>query len=546
MMFPENEKVHGNGQNSRRSFTSTDHPRTSDNLCEILAKIGEDDSSDRGLGTQARRPQEHNQDDTNDKGSDYIIEDDPLRDQCEAISWLQELDIGCSLVKRWFEKARDDEMPIVVAATLTSTLVHHFLATDSVHNPKKRIGSCGEVLNLFFERQKQDAKDGGCVHSTGGGHENEAHGDHKGPPCYKFRKGIPLIIFSRSLKDFILRKQQPGFLSSIEQKPIHSYFLTPAEDAEREHTCSLGAVCSKLDYEGCISIFKTLWNIHFTGPQNSCVVPTEMFVDFVENYEPCGTPDCPCNLMQTSFAWYVQVILESAKSFIWKNGKPNPINCRIQALRLSQEILASVEVVQAIDTKDSFTFGPNMHWQCQALRNMVQKILETSLFDLLHQSPLIAGRQSSNLLQCALFNALPLMDQTGMFGTVLYFYKVCQFATSSEQPIPVLDNLCTIFRQSVFMGEFPTKNFELFYVRFMKMPRKAAKDSGRKGGRVHGELDWDKSYWLQEGHQDRILQSNISCWFDLNSEEKSSMASSGLVWRVLTRGSDCQRVRSFR
>lgn len=542
IMFPGDDKVYSN-QQYRQPLTSTNDPRNSDNLYNILAKLMEEESSDRNLDTQAQRPKENIlQRPKDDEVSDYIIEGDPLRDKCEAMSWLLELDIGCSLVQRWFEEVRDNKMSIVLAATLTLTLARHFLATDRLNNSKKGIGRCGEVLHLIYERLEQDIKSCGCPRSTGMRPQDDDQGNHGADTCYKFRNGTSLVTFGCALDDFISRKQKPDFLGSVERRPIQTCFSTLAEGSDQERVCSMGAACCKLDYEGCISIFKSLWNLHLNGPKDQRVLPT-VFVNFVNIVEKhnrgCDVPDCSCNTcppiphsayLQTSIVWYVQIILESARSFIRKDGKPSTVNCRIQTLRLSQEILASVENVMAINTEDSRTFGHRTDLRNRALRRLTQKVLATPRFDLLHQSPLIAGEESSHLLDFALENGLALLDENGMFGTVLYFYKVCQFVTGNDKPNPVLDNLCDIFLESVFMGEFPTKNFELLYLRFRKMHRKLSKDSGRKGGSARRELDWDKIEWVGDGPQDRISHSNISFWHELNEQ---SLVLDGKFWACL-------------
>lgn len=111
-----------------------------------------------------------------------------------------------------------------------------------------------------------------------------------------------------------------------------------------------------------------------------------------------------------------------------------------------------------IHTEGFCTSRPHVRQQIRGLEDMMRAILGTPRFDL-HQSPLAAGRLSGILLQHALHDALPMLDQRCMFGTVLYLHKVCQFATSGEGPIPVLDTLCDIFREPVFMGEFSKKSF---------------------------------------------------------------------------------------
>lgn len=224
------------------------------------------------------------------------------------------------------------------------------------------------------------------------------------------------------------------------------------------------------------------------------------------------------------------MILESARSFVWKDEKPNTFNCRVQSLKLSQEITESVDRVIAIDTQNALRPAPGIYSRNKALRNITQRIVETSQFDLFHRSPLIAERQTSGLLVTTLRSGLALLDEEGTFGTVLYFYKVCQFATGNGNPVPILDNFCDIFRESVFLGEFPTKNFENLDARFRNMRRKVSKDPGRKKGKAHEELDSNHT-WMVEGRQSRISHSDVSSWFFLRER---AWDLDGQVWARLS------------
>ncbi|KUI68057.1 hypothetical protein VM1G_03601 [Cytospora mali] len=533
VMFPQDEVYSGHG-NKTRCPSPSDKPTTSYNFYEVLAKIGEDESSDRNLEIHTEHQQKHNAEKSNSEVPNYIIEGDLLREQCEAISWLLELDIGCSLVKRWFEKARDNEIPIIIAETLTVSLLSHIMEREMQQMAKKQDGGCKRIMRLLVEGQ-QDGRAGSDMPSAIGGQENKARGCRGEPSYCNFRNLSSLFVFCTALREFILRKDEPSFLTTIQRKPLHCYFDTPAREAEREE--AFRAEHSKVghlptrdkakahralmeryvkDYEGCILIFKSLWDDHFNnpGPIDISVLQMQNFFDCIQKSEPhqassyISTGAFPT----TSIAWYLQVILESAKSFVWKDGNLNPVSCRIQALRIGQEILGSLEKVLAIDTVNSFVSNPKVRRHIQSLRETIQAILATPQFDLFHQSPIMSGRLNNTLLQFAFSDGLDLLDQMGIFGTVLHLYKACQFVTSGESSIPVLDSLCDIFRESVFMGEFPTRNFEIIYFRFMKIPRKSAKDCDREEGCGYRKLDRYKTDWIY-AKQNRIQQSDISSWF---------------------------------
>ncbi|KUI55224.1 hypothetical protein VP1G_02721 [Cytospora mali] len=534
VMFPQDE-VHSDHGNKTRYPIPSDKPTTSYNFYEVLAKIGGDESSNLNLEMHPEHQQKHNTEKSKFEVPEYIIEGDLLREQCEAMSWLLELDIGCSLVKQWFEKARDNEIPIVVVETLTVSVLNHIMEKEMQQIAKKQDGSCKEIMRLLVGGQ-QDGSAGGDMPSISGGQENEARGCHGGPSYCNFRNLSSLIVFCNAFREFILRKNEPGFLTTIQRKPLHCYFDTPAREAEREE--AFRAEYSKIghlptrdkakahrafmerhakDYEGCILIFKSLWHDHFNNPEpiDLSVLQMNSFFDWIQKYEPHQDSSYISTqaLPTTSLAWYLQVVLESAKSFVWKDGKLNPVSCRIQALRFGQEIVGSLDKVLAIDTVNSFVSDPKLRRDLQVLRETVQVILAIPRFDLLHQSPIMSGRLNNTLLQFAFSKGLELLDQMGMFGTVLHLYKACQFVTGGESSISVLDSLCDIFRESVFMGDFPTRNFEIIHFRFMKIPRKSTKEFDRNEGCGYRRLDRYKENWIY-AKQNRIQHSDISSWFD--------------------------------
>lgn len=153
--------------------------------------------------------------------------------------WLLELDIDCTLVKGWFEKVRNNEIQIALAATLTSTMVHHFLARDSDHNDNRRIACCYRVLNLLSAYHQLNAEVSSSLLSPGGGQEDVTKGDYDDEVLYtSFRNGSSISVFSIAFRSLIICRHQPGFLTSIERKPLHCYLDTPAKEAELEDNLS--------------------------------------------------------------------------------------------------------------------------------------------------------------------------------------------------------------------------------------------------------------------------------------------------------------------
>jgi hypothetical protein len=81
-------------------------------------------------------------------------------------------------------------------------------------------------------------------------------------------------------------------------------------------------------------------------------------------------------------------------------------------------------------------------------------------FDLYHQSPWVAGASMSAVLATAQHFGPELLNQGGVFGSLLHLYNMLRHVDFSIPEIPVLEKLCDVFFEQVFMDKTrPTSRF---------------------------------------------------------------------------------------
>lgn len=460
---------------------------------------------DRDIETEFFRQQE--EEDSDIPAVTYTILDDPLAELVDPSTWLLELDQCATEVVGYFERARDGQIPLVVASTLTTTLIHHGLANERSAN---RRGTCAGIMKQLdrkelishLERTVAESNEAAKESTTSQPtrlqpdmkpDQSSSH-EQDSMPDQRFRCGYSLWLFGYAMMDFKDSIPEYGFLDDIERQPIHRliepHSIGQNQAAVMPDTISTPETLSDIrerlmkesddDHAGIISLLKSYWKIHFGSDEQAreCVLPLQQIMGYLTD----GTPPCPhtcaCTPVSSCYAWYLQAILDSCKAFVWKDGKPNPVNCRLQALKLAQELQYWVEEVQAVDVEDSIMSDSYLRPVIQELKEFTTTIRKSNHFDLLGQSPLISGRQGTLLLTWALQDGCNLLNQKSLFGTMLHLYKVCHTVTGRNEAshIPALDTLCTVFRNAVFLGDFPTSKFEMLYLRFANMFYEKARD----------------------------------------------------------------------
>ncbi len=156
----------------------------------------------------------------------------------------------------------------------------------------------------------------------------------------------------------------------------------------------------------------------------------------------------------------VHLLLEISKSFIWKNKAATAINCRLQALRFATDVKALVQM-RMLPAND-----PMVAWIRSKDTEYLDKYLAEKCFDLYFQSPWTAGFHMCEILHHSIDAGLRLCNSEGNVGAVLHMYNALR-QISFMDAVPLLDELCQVFKQELCLGSLPTTNFSSKFRRFL-------------------------------------------------------------------------------
>jgi hypothetical protein len=96
----------------------------------------------------------------------------------------------------------------------------------------------------------------------------------------------------------------------------------------------------------------------------------------------------------------------------------------------------------------------------------LDEYLAENRFDLYYQSPWTAGFHMCEILHRSIDAGLRLFNSEGRVGVVLHVYNALRQLKSIDA-IPLLDDLCEVFRREMFLSSLPTENFSSHFRRFL-------------------------------------------------------------------------------
>lgn len=234
----------------------------------------------------------------------------------------------------------------------------------------------------------------------------------------------------------------------------------------------------------------------------------------------------------------LDLLAESYRSFVWiditidggifyaPSSLATTENCRVRALTFAFEVKKTIAAVLKL---------ASMSCQCNgtigaALAHLVDSLEAYSTqrrFDLFHQAPWIAGAHMLHTYHNAFYIGIALCNHRNLVGSILHTYNIL-LKFSDLKNIPLLDKLCTIFRQSVFMGVAPNRNFQSCFLRFIggRLNIKNRAENCDKGGSkgkgyslVQGKEGPMKDGLRSEPNRDRFDASKFSLFHRLFSND---------------------------
>ncbi|KAI8311170.1 hypothetical protein K4K61_012567 [Colletotrichum sp. SAR11_59] len=190
----------------------------------------------------------------------------------------------------------------------------------------------------------------------------------------------------------------------------------------------------------------------------------------------------------------MDIFLTSYETFLWADGKHNKQNCRLQALRLAKDMQKSI--VSGIGslkklTRDMSYYEPWIGFQ-EELYDVLGTYLREKAFDFYHQAPWTAAGHMSEMLYKAGSTGETLCFMTPFVPSTLHLYNALAQSAFGMKKIPLMEDLCDLLVDPVFLGSRPTKNYLSHYRRAVWGAKRNKKgfpdDINNAGSQFHREL----------------------------------------------------------
>ena len=172
----------------------------------------------------------------------------------------------------------------------------------------------------------------------------------------------------------------------------------------------------------------------------------------------------------THLVFGMDMLLSTYKAFLWLDDKPNKRNCRIAALQLANEVLRSVTATASAIVGWGNHVDPVVTEQWLLLQvdaEALQKFAREQRFDLYYQAPWTAGCHMIEILDVAFTGGLNLCCSIGYVCAILHLYNALRRLDTPIESIPVLDQMCQVLLDPLFLGTLPKNNFSSHYRRAM-------------------------------------------------------------------------------
>ncbi|KAJ0383635.1 hypothetical protein COL922a_010090 [Colletotrichum nupharicola] len=172
-----------------------------------------------------------------------------------------------------------------------------------------------------------------------------------------------------------------------------------------------------------------------------------------------------CNLASSPLLFGTDLFLSSAKAFFWpKGGDLNKENCRLRPLRLAMDMKTSAKKVAGIFQE--LPIRPNATMQLYEVMSYFLNGLDTyihkRIFDNYHSAPWTAGCHMAEMLYQAQLVGNYLFLHT-IIASTLHLYNALRQSPVKLPRIRIMDELCEMFHDTVFLGTLPEKNFLSWY-----------------------------------------------------------------------------------
>ncbi|KAL0258024.1 hypothetical protein SLS55_007195 [Diplodia seriata] len=451
-------------------------PQPSKNFFDVLANIPEEEPGSPVLELAERDvPQDV------PEPPEYVFVDDPLAEILDLHLYVLEMDALVSATKHFWKLAANGDMPVPLAAWLTTA---GFAATKHLCDiVTPAIGGHQALIHHYTSKRADLGISGIDVSKEMAEKTGET-------PVYKdFSDGLALAFPCSALINFKRDKQHDSdFMAVVERQPIAKSFIPeekekqdkeafmqnvmktisdPSEKELPQHEAvavmQLLAERQAIDSNAMQSVLRSITQLIRDEKTKGTSVKDDFNPLLPETREFLESKDV---FPGTGLVVGLQMMLETCKSFVYRDSVPNPMNCRMMALRFAQEVTQNIQLVNDHDSVAKNHTVP-VASGLVGVSDRLKAFMREKRLDLYSQSPWAGGQQMVQIIAYALEAGLLLCNQRGIVGTVLHGYNAVQQLAEAPIKNPLLDALSNFLVEAVFLGRAPSSNFQSVWMRFL-------------------------------------------------------------------------------
>ncbi|KAF3799347.1 hypothetical protein GCG54_00001389 [Colletotrichum gloeosporioides] len=171
--------------------------------------------------------------------------------------------------------------------------------------------------------------------------------------------------------------------------------------------------------------------------------------------------------LQSGVVFGVDILLSTHEGFLWADDKLNIQSCHQMATQLSKEMQNSiVPVISAVKLVCEKDHTGGFGLILQALQHLHQDLgaYQRQIHsDMYHEAPWTAGHHMAEMLARAHMAGNIVTCGWSIVPSVLHMYNALRRSDFNIPEIPIMEQMCEVFRESMFLGTIPDRNFHSHY-----------------------------------------------------------------------------------
>ncbi|KAL4912485.1 hypothetical protein BDW62DRAFT_19468 [Aspergillus aurantiobrunneus] len=386
---------------------------------------------------------------------DVILQNDDLAEWIELSFFLCEMDGILEQVNDYWRQVANDQFPIPLAACLSTT------AFRVVGMISSRISHIAPDHNSLIQKWLKHAQKGVKIRFTGIPQLASSFGGR----CaggFALRHIGQLLYHAKTWDEY--QEILPN--AGVRQAPAEIFKSCAAGDYDM--------ATFEIDDLALDKMQESMRQLLTSKRAIAAIEPSEKEVHISEPLLPplrtfLEDPKLP---LCFPLVYGMEMLLSTYKAFLWQGTNMTKKNCRIMALKFAKEVREAMS--EGVDALEAIRKTGD---HSMTLQTLLLEILAGLLsldeytgevrFDLYYQSPWVAGCHMVEILDFAYFYGIRLSTELGYVCAVLHLYNALRCLDAPIHRINLLDQLCQVFLEPIFLGLLPKENFSSHFRRAM-------------------------------------------------------------------------------